>query len=813
MASAQVLSNSAASSRKKDHLEAGKRKLEEFRKNRARKAASTGQLHSNDGSQNEKQPKESDYMRLVDTDGAGTSEKEIVASVGSFGPVENSNSKESSSFGTAVLDLSNGAYVKPPGLANNYGATFSDPLQKPANDQGFEHSSGLGSAGRHFKEDKSGNHGAYTSNQGPTFGDVREQYTTVHQVHGIQDIDRSARQFNYHSFDEAQLKENETSSKGYAIRDPSIPLVDKSVSIPVKSEMSFASSLTSGNTPNLYEDSIHMSTNLKEPVSEGGLYKHGSEDSNGSVSVDMSGSKLSSFISRHSTAESAPWLKAESLSTGFGLGLKNSSDHLPLYSNTYETSTRRSRPSFLDSINVPRASSVSHLPFTDSENDKSFMSKSSKIPSADILASSAQQPFPEAETLGPFSSLRLPDLPSSNAPSMNSISVSNESEVLRQNYKENSIERKHEFSSSKQDEDFAALEQHIEDLTQEKFSLQRALEASRALAESLAVENSSLTDSFNQQGTVVNQLKSDMERLQEEIKTQLLELESIKMDYANAQLECNAADERAKILASEVIGLEEKALRLRSNELKLERQLENSNAEITSYKKKVSSLEKERQDLQSMVDVLQEEKKLLQSKLRKTTASGKSIAVSKIPSVKKDVSTSTEDLVLGENGDTETTPSTFNNEMEDIAFSPSRMFASPSLPGNSQILPPVSPLSIPPDQMRMIENINSLLSELALEKDELMQALAAESSHCSQLKGLNKELSQKLEVQTQRLELLTAQNMANENIPSRQTDPRAMPDSMPLYTDEGDEVVERVLGWIMKLLPGGPSKRRTSKLL
>lgn len=37
-------------------------------------------------------------------------------------------------------------------------------------------------------------------------------------------------------------------------------------------------------------------------------------------------------------------------------------------------------------------------------------------------------------------------------------------------------------------------------------------------------------------------------------------LESVKMEYANAQLECNAADERAKILAAEVIGLEEKVI-------------------------------------------------------------------------------------------------------------------------------------------------------------------------------------------------------------------------------------------------------------
>ena len=40
-----------------------------------------------------------------------------------------------------------------------------------------------------------------------------------------------------------------------------------------------------------------------------------------------------------------------------------------------------------------------------------------------------------------------------------------------------------------------------------------------------------------------------------------MELESVKIEYANAQLECNAADERAKLLASEVIGLEEKVVK------------------------------------------------------------------------------------------------------------------------------------------------------------------------------------------------------------------------------------------------------------
>lgn len=55
------------------------------------------------------------------------------------------------------------------------------------------------------------------------------------------------------------------------------------------------------------------------------------------------------------------------------------------------------------------------------------------------------------------------------------------------------------------------------------------------------------------------------------------------------------------------------------------------------------------------------------------------------------------------------------------------------------------------------------------------------------MKEMNKELSHKLEAQTQRLELLTTQSMANKIIPARQPDSHAMHDNTP-YADEGDEV-------------------------
>jgi len=155
---------------------------------------------------------------------------------------------------------------------------------------------------------------------------------------------------------------------------------------------------------------------------------------------------------------------------------------------------------------------------------------------------------------------------------------------------------------------------------------------------------------------------------------------------------------------------------------------------------------------------------------------------------------------------------TINSVQDSARMVPSSDASTSSLVSDDRILALPVASDIPHDQLRMIENINSLISELALEKEELVGALRIESSNCAKLKDLNKDLSQKLEAQTQRLELLTAQRMANESVLARPIDTHSIQDTTE-YTDEGDEVVERVLGWIMKLFPGGPSKRRTSKLL
>ncbi|XWS13543.1 hypothetical protein CRYUN_Cryun36dG0045600 [Craigia yunnanensis] len=681
--------------------------------------------------------------------------------------INNNNNKTTEVSRESQQAYSNNTHAIPSFLANNYNSSSTEMQM-------------------HSKSQENEKYGA-SGNGGPLF------------------IDSLQAKFLNNDFQEPKSKDGDGSLKVSAVVNPifSEDFVTKiSPQNSLQSKASEDSLLGSSHVLSSFsEDSTQSTSDARGSVHEVGQNLQGNAEFREPMISDLGERNFSSSSSGFPSVLGPP--RQTSGSSEFSFDAKSSTSHMTLHSVTNDTSSRSSRPSFLDSLNVSRASSGSLFQHNQPTKD-AFASHSSQFNSINTMGSPPfEKPSTESETMRTFSKLNSPYFPgASEYPGHFSVPASNNGDVLGLNVaNENISEKKHEFYSTKQNEDFAALEQHIEDLTQEKFSLQRALESSRTLAESLAAENSSLTDSYNQQRNVVNQLKSDMEKLQEEIKAQLAELESFKMEYTNAQLECNAADERANILASEVIGLEEKALRLRSNELKLERQLENSQAEISSFKKKMSSLEKERQDFQSTIEALQEEKKVLQSKLQKASASGKSIDIIKNPASKKDMSTSTEDLASTDATSDATSDERQMNNSNDAS-------SLILLPEDGQF--EASSVYIPSDQMKMIQNINSLISELILEKEELTQALSSELSQSSKLKELNEELSRKLEAQTQRLELLTAQSMASEHIPARQPESRIMHDSTP-YADEGDEVVERVLGWIMKLFPAGPSRRRTNK--
>lgn len=749
---------------KQDHLLAGKKKLEEFRKKKAAEKAkkTTSNSQSHPAAQQEKQSSESDPVRVTVSDGAVEPSGKIVDS-------DNITLLGSSTDKDASTTFS----------ANNYNAYSVDPFQTSTKDEEVRRAP-TEQVNLHTSASDKGtiNNHAISSGTSARLADgIVTDNITSSFAPSVQDSGSSSKHSNYglglsYSNDSGtRLKDTANSDTSLVSEGYKSNVLHKSTYNELRaSDPKSYSSTTNG-------DAVLHIIDVKKAFEDGQntdtVTAHGYNQISG---IDER--KFSSSVG-HLTSESNPFNSKDSIYFSSNYDGRGSSNQEPVDPFMIGTNTRRSRPSFLDSINTSRISSAP-IPKIEPQNVES---SNLDFHTTDAQASSTSQD------------------------SINAFGSSNGHSLFRHDGSRNNFESSHSFYSTKQNEDFAALEQHIEDLTQEKFSLQRALEASRTLAESLASENSALTDSYNQQGSAVHQLKSDMENLQQEIKMHLVELESLKGECANAQLECSAADERAKLLASEVIGLEEKALRLRSSELKLERQLENSQAEISSLRKKITSIEKDRQDLQLTINALQEEKKLLQSKLRKASTTEKSADVSKSQNLnKKNASTSTEDLV---NNEIDSAADTSNHELQSAGLLHQNNGSSSEITQYS--LEGFSLSVFPPDQMRMIGSINTLISELTQEKEELVHALSAESIQSSKLKDLNKELSRKLEIQTQRLELLAAQSMANDSAPVRQPDSFVVPENTP-YADEGDEVVERVLGWIMKLFPGGPSRRRTSKL-
>ena len=125
-----------------------------------------------------------------------------------------------------------------------------------------------------------------------------------------------------------------------------------------------------------------------------------------------------------------------------------------------ESSSRRSRPSFLDSLNVSRPSLGS--PFQQPEQDSS-MSNHLESSSNDISGSTYfHKPSEETKTVAPLSDFATAGVHSAFEHLTNSSGFNNNSQdAYMIGAKENGMEKKHDYYAPSKNEDFAALEQVV----------------------------------------------------------------------------------------------------------------------------------------------------------------------------------------------------------------------------------------------------------------------------------------------------------------------------------------------------------------
>lgn len=119
-------------------------------------------------------------------------------------------------------------------------------------------------------------------------------------------------------------------------------------------------------------------------------------------------------------------------------------------------------------------------------------------------------------------------------------------------------------TSSNRKDDFKALQQHIGELTEEKFMLQRGLEQQAKLAGSLADENERLAERCNEYASEADSLRGQVAELSGEMGRAAMLLEMSRGEKDAAVAAASEAGERASAMAAEVVALEEKLLQAKA---------------------------------------------------------------------------------------------------------------------------------------------------------------------------------------------------------------------------------------------------------
>ena len=133
---------------------------------------------------------------------------------------------------------------------------------------------------------------------------------------------------------------------------------------------------------------------------------------------------------------------------------------------------------------------------------------------------------------------------------------------------------------AEQKKQFAELQGYIDELTEDKYALERALQNHARLMETLHEENMALTRQYNTQGQQVGGLQERVAKYESELGAQAMALETLTSQREEAQRGNTDAVERAQLLAAEVVALEEKCLALTSERLKAKHELDRMAEEL-----------------------------------------------------------------------------------------------------------------------------------------------------------------------------------------------------------------------------------------
>ncbi|GMH40819.1 hypothetical protein BSKO_08723 [Bryopsis sp. KO-2023] len=323
---------------------------------------------------------------------------------------------------------------------------------------------------------------------------------------------------------------------------------------------------------------------------------------------------------------------------------------------------------------------------------------------------------------------------------------------------------------------FASLQQHIDTLTQEKFELQRGLDTQMKLTQSLSEENQNFTEHCNRQSGTVEELKKRLEMYEAEMGAQALALENVANERDACRSGMQEFQERVKALVDENLSLEERNRELRVSEIRLTKRFEDFDDVKQSLESDIQRLEKDKKSLSDAVTQFREENSTLKNQLRgisvPTPVTPKQMLAGAVESTSIAVQTDLPENERQKFPSSETPRLGASNaklesgiaggrhpEIVDMSNEDFQTIVSTQEERNEALsldflkaLDTVD-AGLSREESAVLDSINRLMEGLEDQRRAMVAKLHASRGEIASLRRTNQDLSHKLAMQTQRLEL------------------------------------------------------------
>eukprot|EP01026_Neomeris_dumetosa_P043801 TRINITY_DN3679_c0_g1_i11.p1 TRINITY_DN3679_c0_g1~~TRINITY_DN3679_c0_g1_i11.p1 ORF type:complete len:555 (+),score=106.43 TRINITY_DN3679_c0_g1_i11:86-1666(+) len=318
------------------------------------------------------------------------------------------------------------------------------------------------------------------------------------------------------------------------------------------------------------------------------------------------------------------------------------------------------------------------------------------------------------------------------------------------------------------------LQLFIDELTREKYELMRGLEKQNQITTDLASEQAVAGDRLIAQQRLNEELKEQLDKQGKEL--QALQMAHLafagERDAARQALE--ESQQRARELAAEIVHMEDNVQRSQLDVATREKGMDEIRKQVVDLENKLRNADKNRQNLEAKISQLEADKKNLMVRLRDLALNKGLKEKESTRSIFLNASTQTEGQQQMQNNvvaqniqnqehgnqDGQNVQRKVSTELVQQALQRLRQKEPQQVPQVleelSEYLPSRSIFSLPEqilsDQQTVLQGINQLVENLESERKQLHQFIRSKDEEIMELKTSNKDLLQKIESQTQRLE-------------------------------------------------------------